>query len=98
MDEQKRRGRVRRFIALLSGFSVRRWIARRRPFRLSYWVVFAKQMQQCIVIRKRLNPGNDSTYATIGFVTLDGPFASQEDAATALAFWNRQYTTPLRTR
>ena len=98
MRIQKWRERVLRFIALLSGFSVRRWIVKRLPLRLSYWVVFAKQMQQCTVIRQRLSPGNDSTYSTMGFVTLDGPFDDQEDAARALAFWTRQYVTPLRTR
>lgn len=86
--------RLQRIAGFVMWSCIKSWL----PLRMAYWVVFAKQMQQCAVIRQRLNPGNDATYSTMGFVTLDGPYYDQEDAARSLAFWARQYDSSLRTR
>jgi len=68
-----------------------RWIKSLLPFRIAYWVVFVKNSETILVIRQRLSPGNEKNYGTIGFLTLDGPFHEQEDAARSLAFWKHQY-------
>ncbi len=68
-----------------------RWIKSLLPFRMAYWVVVEKRTDRMIVIRRRTSPGNESTYETVGFLTLDGPLHEQEDAARSLAFWRHQY-------
>ncbi len=68
-----------------------RWIKSLLPFRMAYWVVVEKRTERMIVIRGRRSPGNEGTYATVGFLTMDGPHYEQEDAARSLAFWKHQY-------
>lgn len=62
------------------------------PFSLRYWVIWSNTKSQMIVAKSRLSPGNDGLhYSTLGVITLDGPFDSQEDAVRALHFWHMQY-------
>ena len=68
-----------------------KWIKSLLPFRMAYWVVVENKTERMLVIRQRMNPRHECEHGTRPFLTIDGPFDEQEDAARSLAFWRHQY-------